>query len=503
MKPTIILFNLVFLSLFFACSPEPVETVDSSGLLLADSLLPDYEKNLDHARLISNWSEEFYHKGMITYREVCFNCHGNVEQPGSIPNSMRFWEDEFKHGADPFAMYQTLTKGFGLMAPQMQLTPQEKYEVIHFIREEFIKEHNPDQYFKVSKSWLAGLPKGDTIGPDPQPYQPWAEMDYGNFLMRTYELANSDDPPREISGGRSPLANEDYRDLNFAYKGIAMRLDEGEGGVAAGNAFVLFDHDLLRFTGFWTGEGFIDWQDILLNDRHNIYPRTVGEIEFENPITPGWANPSTGEYTDPRFVAVDGRPFGPLPKDWAHYKGLYYHGNRVVIKYTVGTAEVLETYDLVQSGDQPVISRTLNIAASPTPLSMRIAPVEVAVELIGDDVSLTEEDGFAVLKIPANRSIQTRILLSADQGISLQNLAQAQQQNLDLSIYTKGGPKHYSQVLSTPIIRGAEDKAYAEDVFTLPQINPWNSRMRPTGIDFLEKTEKKQSFRLLTAKYGV
>src|SRR5690606_3033237 len=101
-----------------------------------------------------------------------------------------------------------------------------------------------------------------------------------------------------------------------------------------------------------------------LNDQHNIFPRTVGQVQFENPITPGWADPANGSFKDPRFVAVDGRPFGPLPKSWAHYKGLYYHGSRVVIKYTVGDADVLETYDLEVNGDNAFISRILNVSAS-------------------------------------------------------------------------------------------------------------------------------------------
>ena len=316
---------------------------------------------------------------MVTYRMVCFNCHGNVEQQGSIPHSARFWKDEFKHGSDPYSMYQTLTRGFGMMPPQIRLAPKEKYEVIHFIREEFIEKYNPGQYFEITASYLDSLPKGNSLGPDPKPYKPWAEMDYGDFFIHTYELANSDDPPRVISRRGSPLPNEDYRDVNFAYKGIAIRLNKGEGGVAAGNTFVLFDHDLLRLTGFWTGEGFIDYEGILLNDRHNIYPRTVGTVQFENPITPGWENPQSGDFNDPRFVAVDGRPFGPLPKEWAHYKGLYYHEQRVVIKYTVHDATVLESYDLEKEGNHPILSRTLNISPSSRALTMRIAPSEIAV----------------------------------------------------------------------------------------------------------------------------
>ena len=71
-----------------------------------------------------------------------------------------------------------------------------------------------------------------------------------------------------------------------------MRLDKGTGGISKGNAWMIFDHDLLRVAGGWTGEGFIDWNGILLNDKHETYPRTIGKLHFETPVEPGWANPS-------------------------------------------------------------------------------------------------------------------------------------------------------------------------------------------------------------------
>ena len=477
-------FALACLLLFGCQAPEPPTPEPPAALLLDETALPDYEQRLDHAALMADWTEEFYHKGMVTYRTACFSCHGNPDQPGSIPNSRQFWKEPFKNGADPYALYQTLTHGFGLMPPQVRLTPREKYEAIHFIREEFLKEHNPSQYFEITPAYTDSLPQGDTLGPDPQPYHPWADMDYGDFLMRTYELANTDDPPRGISSGPRPLPNEDFRDVNFAYKGIAMRLNEGAGGVAAGNAFVLFDHDLLRFTGFWTGEGFMDYEDILLNDRHNIFPRTVGTIQFENPITPGWANPETGTFEDPRFVAVDGRPFGPLPKAWAHYKGLYYHGSRVVIKYTVADAEVLETYDLEREVAPAIISRTLNLTAASTALRMRIAPVGVAMHVVGAEA--IQEAGFHVLELPAQTPANVKIWMSAGAQGELEAFAAKGEPAADLHAYTQGGPAHYTEVLSTPIQKGMDEGAYAVDVLTLPQENPWKSRMRPTGIDFLE-----------------
>ncbi len=466
--------------LWAACGPPRIPAT----YLLDQPALPDYERTIDHARLISGLDRGAYRRGMATYRTACYTCHGDPDQPGSIPNSRRFWQEAFRNGADPYALYQTLTRGSGLMPPQVRLTPREKYDVIHFIREEFLKARNPAQYVAVTDAYLAGLPAGDGLGPEPQPYRPWVEMDYGDFLIHTYELANSGDAPRRISTGRSPLPNEDFRDVNFAYKGIAIRLDEGKGGVAAGTAFVLFDHDLMRFTGFWTGAGFIDYEGILLNDRHNIFPRTVGTIQVENPITPGWANPSTGSFADLRFVAVDGRPFGPLPREWAHYTGLYRHGSRVVIAYTVGDAEVLESYDLRRVGDAPVVSRTLNLGAASTARTMRIAPTDAAVSVAGSGATLAQEQGFHVLKVPAGTPARVTIWMAAA-GVDIAAAARTGGPPDDLRRYTRGGPARHPEVLSTPIVRGRDRDAYAVDVLTLPQDNPWKSRMRPTGIDFL------------------
>jgi len=467
--------------------PDPLSQItQSEEYILIDKDLPEYENNIDHARFINSESEEFYHKGLITYRAVCYDCHGSQVKAGSIPNSTKFWQDTFKMGNDPYAMYETITKGFGMMAPQINLTPQEKYEVIAYIRQEFIKEENPDLYFEVDSTYLASLPKGTSMGPEPQEYKPWAEMDYGNHLMYTYELANTDDPPRERSEGIGLLPNEDYSGYNFAYKGIAIRLDKGKGGVAAGNTFALFDHDLMRFAGFWTGEGFIDYRAILLNDEHNIYPRTVGQVQVENPVGPGWANPSDGSYEDPRFEAEDGRPFGPLPREWAHYKGLYQYQDKVVIKYTVGGGQVLEYYQIEESGKVPVVSRTFNI----TPLNMqrevRLAPSLAAVSVICNNCIIDKRDEYHVLTIPADQRVSAKVYISSSGQSFLDSLALTSTDVEDLSEYLSGGPSRFSEdVLTTKIIRGESDGAYVVDVFTLPIVNPWKSRMRLTGIDFI------------------
>lgn len=484
--------TLLSFLLFNSCSntkKAEIETVPADYILAA-SALPEYEQNIDHAAYIkkdAEWEEDWgaRNAGVTIYRTTCYSCHGNNEQPGSLPNSNKFWKDKLKNGADPYSMYQTISRGFGQMPPQMQLAPSQKYAVISFIRHEFMKEHNPDQFFEVNDTYLAGLPKGDSEGPEAKDYHPWKDVDYGNWLTRCYEMSDDDDPEKFVSGGRSPLKNEDYSNVNFAYKGIGMRLDPGKGGVSKGNTFAMFDHDLLRFVGAWTGEGFIDWEDILLDDQHNVYPRTVGKRQFANPITPGWANPQTRTFEDPRFHGSDGRQYGPLPKEWAHYKGLYRHDDKTILKYTVGKAQVLETYDLAEAGEQPIFSRTINMSKATQTYQLRIAPVDVSVAVKGQSVKLSKSQGFHVLETSGGASDNFTLYMSKQKQDKVDAFVEKASDPLSLAQFTKGSKAKYPEVIESAIIPGNEDDPYAVDVFALPQ-NPWNSRARLTGIDFFE-----------------
>ena len=131
-----------------------------------------------------------------------------------------------------------------MMPPQVQLVPREKYDVIQYIRETFLAAHNPSQLFPVDETYLASLPPGDSTGPAPTKREPWKDMDYGNFLIGSFELADfenraaaqqSDGPPDFVPPG-----------ANIAQKGIAVRLDAGNGGVSQGKVWVVFEHDTLR-----------------------------------------------------------------------------------------------------------------------------------------------------------------------------------------------------------------------------------------------------------------
>jgi len=321
--------------------PQRALELEPEPSLYAPPPLPEYEKHVDHSGMIADLNGESYKRGEAIYNRLCVNCHGTKDKPGSLPTSLRFASGKFRNGSDPHGMYKTLTSGFGLMVAQAWMVPQQKYDAIHYIREAYLKPHNPSQYVTVNAVYLAGLPKGDTRGPAPSNFEPWVAMDYGPNLTASYEIGTNAS--------------------NFAYKGIAVRLDPGGGGVSRGRYWMMYDEDTLRVAAAWSGEQFIDYRAIMLNGQHAIHPRIVGQLHFENKTGPGWGNPESGSFEDPRLRGRDNRLYGPLPRDWAHYKGLYHQGNRVIVSYTVGETTVLELPAVDASSSPAVFTRTLNI----------------------------------------------------------------------------------------------------------------------------------------------
>lgn len=489
-------FHTLLAALFLlGCSPNSKnqETESPAGFTLKESDLPEYEKNIDHKGLLTaldDRQDESIRTGEHIYNNVCFNCHGNPETPGSIPNAFKFWEDEFKVGKDPYSIYQTLTRGYGSMPPQVNLTPVEKYDIINYLRATFIQEKNPGQFFEIDSTYLASLPTGTTTGPAPKEFKPWAEMDYGNFLINTYELAGLNAPERERSSGPSPLPDENLVKANFAYKGIAVRLDQGAGGVAAGKAWMMFDHDLMRVAGAWIGEGFIDWEAILFNGKHNISPRTVGDLHFSNPVAPAWANPATGKFDDPRFLARDKRRFGPLPREWAHYKGLYQFKDRVIISYTVGTAKILETFGLETVENHPVFTRTMNISSSAKPLKMRVAPSGTSVAFVGEGAVLKDQGGFILMEVAPSKPVKIKLLIGKPGMKGLPQYAKTSSPPEALDLLIKGGPARYPQKLTSEVQSGIQEGPFQVDIMNPPFDSPWKNQFRLSGLDFFKDTNK-------------
>lgn len=409
----------------------------------------------DHAAIVSDWNAQTLAEGETIYKTLCVVCHGTKEQPGSLPTALRFTEGQFKNGSDPYSMFVTLNKGFGQMVPQPQYTTAQKYAVIHYIRETFLRPHNPSQLKDID---LAVLPRGlaraevEEVDTSLPPYQ---RMELGNALFWTLEVA----------------AN------NIAQKGIALRLDEGPGGVTKGRAWMVYDHDTMRVAAASTGS-FVDWKGIAFDGSHGTHTSLTGERHFINPSAPGWGIGEEG-LADTRPVAKDGKKYGPVPG--LRFLGLYKHQNQNVIAASIHGTRVLESPTWMDYGSTPIFVRTVNVAESKHSLWLRVAPASLNVVLLGDG-RLTKEDDFWFAKLESGA--KSRLFISRVDPASLDTMAKNFAAPLDLATLTRGGPAQWPQTVITTSVAGKDDVAFIADDFTLPQENPFQSWLRPGGFDF-------------------
>ncbi len=414
----------------------------------------------DHAEIVGGWNDKTLAEGAEIYKTLCVVCHGTKEQPGSLPTALRFAEGQFKNGADPLSMFTTLTKGFGQMVPQPQYTTAQKYAVIQYIRETFLRPHNPTQFTELTRAYFSTLPRGLArveAEKEDRSLPQYRRMDFGPALFWTFEIAPG----------------------NIAQKGIAVRLDDGPGGVSKGRAWMVYDHDTMRVATATTGD-FVDWKGIAFDGSHGTHTGLTGERQFINPVGPGWASPE-GKWDDARLVGKDGKHYGPLPRDWARFEGMYLHGTRAVIAASIGGVRVLESPGWLDYGTTPVFTRTLNVGAYTRSLLLRVAPVAVNVALTGDG-TLKKDGGFWVASLPGGA--KTRIFISRVDAASLDALAKANSAALDLAPLTHGGAQRWPQEVTTTSEAGKNDGAFIADNFPLPVENPWQSWMRPGGFDF-------------------
>ena len=188
------------------------------------------------------------------------------------------------------------------------------------------------------------------------------------------------------------------------------------------------------------------------------------------------------------MIGADGRRFGPLPRAWLRYRGLYRQGERAVISYSVGDAAVLESHDLATLAGQPVFVRTLNIGKSSRDLVLRVANAGTAAALSGPrSLALAATEPFVTLRIPASTTplrLAVHLAKSGTDAAALNALASRAAAPRELTAFTRGSPARWTEKIETPIVRSSTQGAFSWERFTLPQSNPWRARIRPSGLDF-------------------
>ena len=438
--------------------PKSLEVVDDSA-------------DLDHAGIIKRLRSRDFETGEKIYHGYCFNCHGRDGNTPSLPTARAFGTQKLKFGADPHSMFMTLTKGNGLMARMSHLTPKERYQVVHYIREAFMKGKNPD-YKKVNENYLAGLPKGTQNGT------------YVEVVQRDYGPALASQLRRKLSSALTL----DLNGLSVSYN--LNTLDQAE---------------------IWSG-GFLD-----LSNTQHARDRGEGTADPIGKKIDGlggwaWGHGGTLDYSRDELL-----PRGPMPTHWMHYRGHYLHGDQVILKYLIDGREILE---FPKHGPQEKsIRQTIRVGAGDE-LVLCVAKIDggkpdkshptarisithpgggqKTVALVRSRTNLTWEfdpQSRIVIRIPKSDESQT-IEITRTVLDESQEFESPVGEIVDPESLTNGGPLRWPDVLPTTGYLGLEQGGYALDTLTIPNSTPWNTWFRTSALDFFSDG------RMAVATYG-
>ncbi len=149
------------------------------------ALAPPAMPPADHPALIADKSQAVLDRGEILFGKNCALCHGptGAENPtGLNPPPRNFRADAFlnPNGAGPYGLYTVLENGFaGRMPAFPALSAEDKYAIVHYLRETMVKPANASHYVEKDSDAIAPkIPKKGEGGGDapkiPPPQRPIA-----------------------------------------------------------------------------------------------------------------------------------------------------------------------------------------------------------------------------------------------------------------------------------------------------------------------------------------
>lgn len=260
-------------------------------------------------------------------------------------------------------------------------------------------------------------------------------------------------------------------------KGIAIRLGDQR------QAAVCFDTELIRMSCGWTGEflrfgtsrfGLLSAQSM------------AGTHQFHLPRQPG-VTPND-RFDDPRDIKTT----GPLPRAFARYEGLYLHGPRVVLQYTVGNTAVWESPWAVTRETTTIFTRDLCVEPGEHEIRILIGDSKVlrTAFVSSGDIGRIEvtSTGQSILVIAPRP--QVNLIRVAFCNIEAATLDQFQQlfatlgSPVDLRNWISGGPGRWGGPLETRGTVSTRKAAYVVDTLTIPFDNPYRALMFTSGHDF-------------------
>lgn len=278
--------------------------------------------------------------------------------------------------------------------------------------------------------------------------------------------------------GRAPVGNTDH----LVPRALVLPL--------APDVFVAFDTELLRVAAVWQGDFLSPYSMAMLSYPHPLQKIPAGQEQLAQPngdvvaatgLYPGWQVANHADFTDPRPRGIDPNELGrgPLPVEQGRWQRLDDLGQSAVLHYTVHGRAVTEHFSLATpsagTGTPASVVRELTVGPGATSLDLVVAEDRSsgANGAIAGAASRWQDDRYRLARVPAAAANQTvRIHYPLPQPTATSApLALEQSDSAPATITTK-------------IVRGRDQGAYAVDEVTLPYPNPWQRRIRPIDIDF-------------------
>jgi hypothetical protein len=412
--------------------------------------------------------------------------------------------EKFQHGNDPYSIFNTITQGYKNMPSQTWMTPEQRYDVIDYIREAFVKKLNPSQYARVDQAYLDSLPKFDPVLARSAPTSQIRPCDFGPVL-------------------------ESQLGTNFSDV-LTFRLKH--------EVSLSYDLHHMRLAGAWQGR-FLD-----LSRTGHALQRGEGQPMPAGKSLPHlqnwyWAYGGRFDYSSENLL-----PRGPLPSTWMKYRGHYVYNRQAILSYEIEERPILEWPDAEETNGLLVISHTLRVGPGSRPLRLCVgqlgasgariqglvplaqsvpkgksgvatghlvvtattksptnagAPSQtygeyVAAGALGYTKRLTwevDDGGRLVLNIPADKHPHVvRILCSSGSGpLSLQQFGRYVSQSAaepitDPETLTHGGTRLWPWEISVRGHLGQKKGAYALDTIPVPFDNPYGAWLRTSALAF-------------------
>tara|TARA_R110002049_G_scaffold15981_2_gene64515 strand:+ start:5364 stop:8156 length:2793 start_codon:yes stop_codon:yes gene_type:complete len=298
---------------------------------------------------------------------------------------------------------------------------------------------------------------------------------------------------------------------NVVARGLMLNLGD--------SAYACFDMDLLRWSVAWTGEPIsgllpqISYQDYF--NKENYVPEISGNPKMVSGVYPGW---SVGS---PTFKEVrkenqhrEGFYWGPIPEKYGRWNGVYVHGNKALLSYSIGDAEIIE---MPGSEDRSVFTRTFRIGPSSWPLFLNVGEMTNVgeVEVNGAQAMLYQgdkkdtltvvgvrpdgdeqyevkllENRYMVVEVPPSQVTREFTVLfwkgpTKDQA-AFENVYR---KNTEFRIpaFEHGGPPHWRETVPTKGHVSPDTTAFVTDQLTLPLPNPWKRNVRVVDVAFFKE----------------